>query len=831
MGEIIGVADGFVGTPTPEAEPVSPLPMAAEATFVEETPVEVAQERIRLREERARREAERSDGRVLASIVKSRGDTEELADFEVQPFSRGISAKSKPAEQSASSSSHSNDRAKTNPEEQAGSSSSHSKDEYATSGDKPLVAQAAASEAATFEGVFGSTDRLMAIRLQAQWRRLQTRTRYHQSLREATYAIRLQAAVRRRIAKREFAARRLQSMWRKRKWLQLVKALPSWTPEQSPASISGAAAPAAPSSSVERPSPGATPESSCEGAITAPAVARASFTRPPQIPSASEHEGPSRPTSRGSNRVQSARESAASSGHPKHIVRTASGKMYDLHTKGGQRSFLQRTRMRRWTAFKNIMDDNPLGRKVMAFISRVRRIGASILDVSRNESTVIGFLAPPEEDEVLTPPQIVQIFWNMLFLELVLACVNNTTSPHVDDDSGSPRGYHKKGSGGTSSTASGHDTSWQKVDIVPALIVGLFNALFAYPYTWLLEWIFQWANRRKRRKPRPGLGQAVQAAAQVPVAIAKMQQVAREKKSLAVARMSEGSRRLRRSSQRATKLRRSSERTTKLRRSSAEGIGEVSPPPSPPATSLVTGQVRSGDTTTRRSQIVTGVARSWELLPKRLSLSTFGGRTPTQVLPVPEATCPGTAAFRSRVGPPVTQKTLKSQTQLMLSSQAVLKRQSKLKNVEAHKTRSAFKHVPKVLLPPKEVRDRVTDWQQRIAQPQVKTMYELYRARLEAERWMSDRLYYGRSAMAWLLVAFLSFLSALGSMAFAVQFGNNQTRDMLIGWAISVTWCFAIVEPAQIVIVTCIPFLVEEDSRCYLCFENIRWAYNEYFSP
>ena len=197
------------------------------------------------------------------------------------------------------------------------------------------------------------------------------------------------------------------------------------------------------------------------------------------------------------------------------------------------------------------------------------------------------------------------------------------------------------------------------------------------------------------------------------------------------------------------------------------------------------------------------------------------------MLPVPETPCSGTAAFCSRVGPSVAQKTLKSQMQLVLSSQRVLKRQSKLKNVEAHKTKSSFKNVPKELLPPKQVRNRVNDWQQRVAQPQVKTMYELYRARLEAERWISDRLYYGRSAMAWFLVAFMSFVTGLASMAFAVQFGNNQTRDMLIGWGISVTWCFAIVEPVQIIVVTCIPFFIAEDSRCYVCFENIRWAYNE----
>ena len=53
----------------------------------------------------------------------------------------------------------------------------------------------------------------------------------------------------------------------------------------------------------------------------------------------------------------------------------------------------------------------------------------------------------------------------------------------------------------------------------------------------------------------------------------------------------------------------------------------------------------------------------------------------------------------------------------------------------------------------------------------------------------------------------------------------------VMGWLISVGWCFLIIEPIQIVFVSMLPFVITQDSRCGQCIEWARWAYNEYFAP
>ena len=50
---------------------------------------------------------------------------------------------------------------------------------------------------------------------------------------------------------------------------------------------------------------------------------------------------------------------------------------------------------------------------------RTATVASAIVETSRSESTLIGLLWPAEEDDALTPAQVVQTFWSLLFLELV----------------------------------------------------------------------------------------------------------------------------------------------------------------------------------------------------------------------------------------------------------------------------------------------------------------------------------------------------------------------------------------------------------------------------
>ena len=47
----------------------------------------------------------------------------------------------------------------------------------------------------------------------------------------------------------------------------------------------------------------------------------------------------------------------------------------------------------------------------------------------RKEHTVVHFLAPPEDDEAITPDQIVHLFWTTLAVELMIICLQTTPPP------------------------------------------------------------------------------------------------------------------------------------------------------------------------------------------------------------------------------------------------------------------------------------------------------------------------------------------------------------------------------------------------------------------
>jgi len=311
-------------------------------------------------------------------------------------------------------------------------------------------------------------------------------------------------------------------------------------------------------------------------------------------------------------------------------------------------------------------------------------------------------------------------------VELVLSCVNNSVSAvdETEERQRESRGFKRSRDGADN----GLDTSFQSIEIVPALVVGFFNALFAYPYGWFLRWLFIWGNRRqhKGRTPPPASRARI---------VPTVEKVVAASSAIAVMKLAVEDRKAA-TKKPQTKLHHARMLATAARAARAARAQQV------------------------KERIATAVGR----------LSKRGRRSSEPVLPVD-----------------------------FLPSR--------------HKKSARDPNFTEQLS-----RDTVSRW-------------EAFRRRLAEARWITDRWYCIRQSTAWITAFFLQFVTAIMAMAYATTFGNDETTKMLMGWLISVGWCFFIIEPIQIVIVSVFPFCINPDSRCGQCFDWTRWAYNEYFAP
>ena len=72
---------------------------------------------------------------------------------------------------------------------------------------------------------------------------------------------------------------------------------------------------------------------------------------------------------------------------------------------------------------------------------------------------------------------------------------------------------------------------------------------------------------------------------------------------------------------------------------------------------------------------------------------------------------------------------------------------------------------------------------------------------------------------------------ALLCLTYANKFGANSTNEMITVWIIAMFQIYLIIEPVQILVTACAPFLCTEDSRCGRCCLRVKYYYNEFFSP
>ena len=139
-------------------------------------------------------------------------------------------------------------------------------------------------------------------------------------------------------------------------------------------------------------------------------------------------------------------------------------------------------------------DDATAGlmRKVAA---KLRVFGGSLYENTRTEHMLISFIAPYGDDEELTRVQVVQIFWNTLYLELALLCLMH--APVYTSQAGGSGG-RRKGGGAQAAAAAGSvvalDASAIQVSLVTALTQGVLVALFTFWMITFLAYVFRLGN-------------------------------------------------------------------------------------------------------------------------------------------------------------------------------------------------------------------------------------------------------------------------------------------------------------------------------------------------
>ena len=83
-----------------------------------------------------------------------------------------------------------------------------------------------------------------------------------------------------------------------------------------------------------------------------------------------------------------------------------------------------------------------------------------------------------------------------------------------------------------------------------------------------------------------------------------------------------------------------------------------------------------------------------------------------------------------------------------------------------------------------------------------------------------------RLALAWMFNALIFLLALFTSFIYGLKFKESATNNMVLTWAIAYGVTFAIVEPVQVIFLVCTPCLFSEDHRCGRCMLQCRWIYN-----
>ena len=105
------------------------------------------------------------------------------------------------------------------------------------------------------------------------------------------------------------------------------------------------------------------------------------------------------------------------------------------------------------------------------------------------------------------------------------------------------------------------------------------------------------------------------------------------------------------------------------------------------------------------------------------------------------------------------------------------------------------------------------------------------KAKRKELRWRSNGEFYCRLSIAWAAQFAICGVAYWYAIICAISFGNNQTTAFIVSWVIAYGWTFAIVEPAQVLLLAGAPCLCDEETRLGRCCSNIRFVYNELCAP
>ena len=104
--------------------------------------------------------------------------------------------------------------------------------------------------------------------------------------------------------------------------------------------------------------------------------------------------------------------------------------------------------------------------------------------------------------------------------------------------------------------------------------------------------------------------------------------------------------------------------------------------------------------------------------------------------------------------------------------------------------------------------------------------------RTDRYRWRGPYEYWTRVTLAWTFNLTLNFCCCIISLTFGVvKFKGNATSFMLLGWFFAAGQTYLIIEPLQVCLIVCAPFLFDEGNACGRCCLRIRYTYNEIFAP
>ena len=99
------------------------------------------------------------------------------------------------------------------------------------------------------------------------------------------------------------------------------------------------------------------------------------------------------------------------------------------------------------------------------------------------------------------------------------------------------------------------------------------------------------------------------------------------------------------------------------------------------------------------------------------------------------------------------------------------------------------------------------------------------------ERWRGMWWWSARLATAWFVNLSMAFIFLFYAFIVSLKFGETETRELFGAWGAAYLWTTLIFDPCNVCVVTIMPYLINEDTRCGRCCSRIKFVYDELFAP